>query len=155
MGQSSASGRTAAGQAGSVGYAGDVDATEAWEGLRSNPDAVLVDVRTKPEWTFVGVPDLAEAGKEVVLIEWQVYPSMETNASFVEAVSEAAPDKSAPVYFLCRSGARSKAAAIAMTQAGYATCYNVAGGFEGPQDADRHRGTTDGWKARGLPWMQG
>jgi rhodanese-related sulfurtransferase len=42
-----------------------------------------------------------------------------------------------------------------MTQAGFKTCYNVAGGFEGPPDPDRHRGKVDGWKAVGLPWIQG
>ena len=42
-----------------------------------------------------------------------------------------------------------KSAAIALTQAGYAECYNISQGFEGRHDAE-HRGSTDGWKARGL-----
>ena len=155
MSQSSGSGVTAAGQAGSAGYAGDVDVTEAWEAIKSDPGAVLVDVRTQAEWNFVGVPDLSEGGKQPVLVEWQVFPTMEINASFIDTVSAAAPDKSQPVYFLCRSGARSKSAAMAMTQAGYATCYNISDGFEGGHDADQHRGRTSGWKARGLPWVQG
>lgn len=155
MSQSSEAGITAAGQASSAGYAGDVDVTEAWEAIKSDPGAVLVDVRTQAEWNFVGVPDLSESGKQPVLVEWQVFPTMEINASFVDAVSAAAPDKSKPVYFLCRSGARSKSAAMAMTQAGYATCYNISDGFEGGHDADQHRGATGGWKARGLPWVQG
>lgn len=155
MSQPSAPGFTAAGQARSAGYAGDVDAKAAWEALKSNPGAVLVDVRTQAEWNFVGVPDLSECGKEAALVQWQVFPTMETNPHFVEDVRNVAADPSAPVYFLCRSGARSKAAAIALTQAGYTSCYNISGGFEGPQDAERHRGTVDGWKALGLPWMQG
>ncbi len=155
MSQSSESGITAAGQASSAGYAGDVDVTEAWEAIKSDPGAVLVDVRTQAEWNFVGVPDLSESGKQPVLVEWQVFPTMEINASFIDAVSAAAPDRSKPVYFLCRSGARSKSAAMAMTQAGYATCYNISDGFEGGHDADRHRGATTGWKARSLPWVQG
>lgn len=155
MNQSSASGGPAAGQASSGGYAGDVDVTEAWDAVKTNSDAVLVDVRTQAEWNFVGVPDLSESGKEPVLVEWQVFPTMQVNESFVDAVSAAAPDKSAPIYFLCRSGARSKSAAMAMTQAGYEACYNISDGFEGSQDANRHRGATNGWKARGLPWVQG
>lgn len=155
MSQSSESGMTAAGQASRAGYAGDVDVTEAWEAIKSDPGAVLVDVRTQAEWNFVGVPDLSESGKQPVLVEWQVFPTMEINASFVDVVSAAAPDKAAPVYFLCRSGARSKSAAMAMTQAGYATCYNISNGFEGSHDADQHRGSTNGWKASGLPWVQG
>jgi rhodanese-related sulfurtransferase len=155
MNDSSAPENTAAGQAGGAGYAGDVDVVTAWEGVKSTANAVLVDVRTQAEWNFVGVPDLSSAEKQPVLVEWQVFPTMDLNASFVDAVSAAAPDKSAPIYFLCRSGARSKSAAIAMTQAGYAECYNIAQGFEGPHDAEQHRGATDGWKARGLPWIQG
>lgn len=154
MSQSSGSGVTA-GQAGNAGYAGDVDVTDAWDAVKNNPGAVLVDVRTAAEWNFVGVPDLSEGGKEPVLVEWQVFPTMEINASFVDAVSAAAPDRTAPIYFLCRSGARSKSAAIAMTQAGYETCYNISDGFEGAPDAARHRGRVNGWKASGLPWIQG
>ncbi|MEL6481227.1 MAG: rhodanese-like domain-containing protein, partial [Pseudomonadota bacterium] len=30
---------------------------EAWEMLASNPSARMVDVRTKAEWSFVGLPD--------------------------------------------------------------------------------------------------
>ena len=155
MTQTSAPGVVAAGQATSADYAGDVDATEAWEKLKADPAAVLVDVRTQAEWNFVGVPDLAEAGKEAVLVEWQVFPTMGVNPNFVSTVRDAVPDSDAPIYFLCRSGARSKSAAIALTREGYAHCYNISAGFEGPHDAGRHRGTTDGWKARGLPWMQG
>jgi rhodanese-related sulfurtransferase len=55
---------------------------------------------------------------------------------------------------LCRSGARSRAAAIAMTRAGLERAYNVAGGFEGELDENRHRGLRNGWKAAGLPWKQ-
>jgi adenylosuccinate synthase len=33
--------------------------------------------------------------------------------------------------------------------------FNVADGFEGPVDAEGHRGTVAGWKAEGLPWRQG
>jgi rhodanese-related sulfurtransferase len=57
--------------------------------------------------------------------------------------------------FLCRSGVRSRDAAIAMTAAGFKACYNVASGFEGDKDAAGHRGTVSGWKVDGLPWMQG
>ena len=60
----------------------------------------------------------------------------------------------APVLFICRSGNRSKAAAIAMTAAGFARCYNVAEGFEGAPDDKGHRGVVGGWKVAGLPWIQ-
>jgi hypothetical protein len=42
-----------------------------------------------------------------------------------------------------------------MQQDGFRACHNVAHGFEGPLDAEGHRGTTSGWKHAGLPWAQG
>lgn len=123
--------------------------------LRDNPDAVLVDVRTRPEWEFVGVPVLDELEKSTVFVEWENYPAKELNARFADDLAAAGVARDASILFICRSGVRSKSAAIAMTSAGYATCYNVGGGFEGPHDGDRHRGNSDGWKAQGLPWRQG
>ena len=62
--------------------------------------------------------------------------------------------RDAPLYFICRSGNRSRNAAILATQAGYRTCFNVEFGFEGRLGPDRHRGTAGSWKAEGLPWAQ-
>ena|SRR5689334_22877419 len=139
-------------------YAGDVSPKEAWAGLEADPAAQLVDVRTLAEWNFVGLPDLAALGRATHRVEWQRFPSMAPNTSFVgeatDAVLSAGGSKSAPVYFLCRSGARSRAAAIAMTRAGFTHAYNVAGGFEGDVDGQGHRGTKNGWKAALLPWRQ-
>lgn len=136
------------------GYAGDIAPAEAWKLLGDRADAILIDVRTSAEWNYVGLPDLASLGRKPALIEWQVFPSMQVNPEFVGALSGALTDKSAPLLFLCRSGARSAAAAKAMTAAGYATCLNVTDGFEGPLDAAAKRGSTRGWKASGLPWRQ-
>ena len=59
------------------------------------------------------------------------------------------------IYFLCRSGVRSEAAAHTAEQAGFAHTYNIVGGFEGPPDARGARGHVAGWQADGLPWTQG
>jgi rhodanese-related sulfurtransferase len=134
--------------------AGDVAPAVAWKILTERKDAILVDVRTRAEWNFVGLPDLADLDKKPALVEWQVFPTMQPNAEFVSMLSGAVADKSAPLLFLCRSGARSAAAAKAMTAAGYSTCLNLADGFEGPLDRTARRGTTGGWKAVGLPWRQ-
>ena len=139
-------------------FGGNVSVEEAFEGLRSSPDAILVDVRTRAEWSYVGIPDLASIGKEVVLAEWQSWPTGAVDPAFVETLGAALKKRGAapgaPLYFICRSGARSHAAALAMTAAGYGPCFNVADGFEGPLDQERHRGRVGGWKAAGLPWMQ-
>jgi rhodanese-related sulfurtransferase len=136
------------------GYAGDVTAATAWKILSESKDAVLVDVRTRAEWNYVGLPELASIGKKPALLEWQVFPSMQQNPEFVATLGQAIADKAVPLLFLCRSGARSAAAAKAMTAAGYSTCLNVADGFEGPLDAQGKRGSAAGWKATGLPWRQ-
>lgn len=137
-----------------IGYAGDVTPAVAWKILSERRESVLIDVRTRAEWNFVGLPDLVTLDKKPALVEWQVFPSMQPNPEFVAALSGALTDKSAPLLFLCRSGARSAAAAKAMTAAGYSTCLNVADGFEGPLDAQAKRGAAGGWKATGLPWRQ-
>ena len=62
----------------------DVTPSEAWAALKTDPDAVLVDVRTDAEWNFVGIPELAETGKQAVLIPWQVFPTMQVNDHFTE-----------------------------------------------------------------------
>lgn len=136
-------------------YAGDISVQEAWRVLSENPDAVLVDVRTRAEWSFVGVVDLSAISKQPTLAEWQSFPAMNVNEGFATEVAAAVNDKAAPVLFLCRSGARSRAAAVALTAQGFSRAYNIAGGFEGDLDETRHRGQRTGWKAAGLPWVQG
>lgn len=141
-----------------LGFAGDIDCRDAWALLAADPAAQLVDVRTTAEWTFVGLPDLSGLGREVLTVEWQSYPSMAVNPDFIartaSLLSAGGAGADTPVMFLCRSGARSRAAAIAMTQKGFRRAYNIAGGFEGEPDSARHRGTRNGWKVSGLPWRQ-
>jgi rhodanese-related sulfurtransferase len=123
--------------------------------LQEIPAATLIDVRTTAEWAYVGVPDTRALGKTPVMLEWQVFPSMRVDADFAtKLANQLGTDLEATLLMLCRSGARSAAAAKAMTAAGYRRCLNVADGFEGPLDAAGHRGTTSGWKADGLPWSQ-
>ena len=133
---------------------------DAWAALKSDPDAQLVDVRTRAEWSFVGVPDVSALARETLLVEWRMFPNMQPNSQFADQVFAAAGTKiPSQVYFICRSGARSMEAARAMAAAcnerGAAVrCVNVAEGFEGDLDQDRRRGRMNGWKARGLAWFQ-
>lgn len=136
-------------------YAGDLSPTQAWELLKSEPEAVLIDVRTPAEWNYVGVPDLGAAGKKPMFLPWLNFPSMEVNAQFPHHLQSVVLNPDAPMLFLCRSGVRSRAAAAAMTARGYRRCYNITAGFEGDPDGARHRGTLNGWKVEGLPWVQG
>ena len=137
-----------------IDYAGDVASSEAYDQLQAEDDAVLVDVRTSAEWSYVGLPDLTQIGKRVIFLEWQHFPDGTLNGGFVEQLRAAGVREGVPVYFLCRSGVRSAAAAQAATTAGLGPAYNVSDGFEGPLGPDGHR-TVSGWKVAGLPWRQG
>lgn len=141
-----------------AGYAGDLLALDAYALLEGDAAAVLIDVRTNAEWAFVGTPDIRSLGKTPLFLEWQSYPSMTIEADFAARLEaqlrSAGVERGASLVFLCRSGARSRQAAIAMTSAGWAPCFNVSDGFEGPLDGSRRRGGAGGWKAGGLPWAQ-
>ncbi len=132
----------------SLPYEGALLPAEAQLILQEAPAAKLVDVRTRAEWEWVGfIPGSVQ-------IEWQTYPGGQSNPHFIDALTQQV-DKESLVMFLCRSGARSHAAATMATQAGYLDCYNVLQGFEGDKDGDGHRNTVGGWRAAGLPWKQG
>lgn len=126
-------------------YAGALLPAEAHELMKAG--AKLVDVRTKPEVLYVGrVPGAAA-------IEWQTYPGNKPNPEFLAELAAVVP-KDQPVMFLCRSGARSHAAAQAALKAGWKEAYNILEGFEGDKDAQEHRNTVGGWRKAGLPWTQ-
>ena len=128
-----------------LSYAGALLPAEAHKLMEAG--AKLVDVRTKPELLYVGkVPGS-------LAVEWQTYPGNRENPEFLAELSAAVP-KDQPVMFLCRSGARSHAAADAATRAGWKEAYNVLEGFEGDKDAEQHRNTVGGWRKAGLPWVQ-
>lgn len=128
-------------------YQGALHPNEAYQILQSAPGAKLVDVRTRAEQDWVGrIADSVE-------IEWMTYPGMKTNPHFLAHLDQQV-EKEALVLFICRSGARSHAAAVAATQAGFTSCYNVLEGFEGDVDTLKHRNQVNGWRAAGLPWQQ-
>ena len=136
-------------------YAGDVTPEEAWDILKTDKSAVLIDCRTDAEWSYVGQTDLSGLRKEPLNIAWKDFPTLEINPAFAEEIAAACPDKQTKLLIMCRSGLRSIDAAIAATEAGYGRAYNILEGFEGEKDANGHRGNTGGWKHRGLPWKQG
>jgi rhodanese-related sulfurtransferase len=138
----------------STDYAGEIAPKEVWTRLETESNAVMVDVRTAPEWSYVGLPDLSALGKKPVLNSWQVYPNTTPEPDFADKLIAAGVTPDQPIFFLCRSGVRSLAAAKVMTARGFKHCFNITGGFEGDVDANKHRGTVAGWKFAGLPWTQ-
>lgn len=131
-------------------YAGAFTPAEAFELLQLNPDARLVDVRTRAELDWVGRPVVGDG--QYIHIEWTRYPGGLPNSEFIDQL-RAAASPVVPVIFLCRSAARSKLAAVAAEKAGFTKAYDLLEGFEGVKDGHGHRKTGDGWCFRGLPWL--
>ena len=137
----------------------EISVADVLAALERDSAAQLIDVRTQAEWAYVGVPDLSKYGRQALLVEWQSFPSNQIDPKFTDRLSQAVAGagggRETDLFFICRSGARSLSAARAIAAAGYTRCHNVTGGFEGQLDAERHRGRLSGWKAAGLPWVQG
>lgn len=138
----------------------DLSPAETWDALSNNKNTALVDVRTAAEWGFVGIPELGATGKDPLLVEWRRAPDMSVNPEFANtllgALGEDVPEQ---LFFLCRSGARSREAGqyiqnILSGNGISCECVNVAEGFEGDLNPQGHRGKSNGWKARELPWKQ-
>jgi len=140
------SARAAASTAG-LSYAGGISPQDAWA-LFSTGEALLVDVRSAEERTFVGhVPGSLH-------VAWATGTSLNRNPRFAREL-EAKTGKDALVLLLCRSGQRSALAAEAAAKAGFSQVFNVLEGFEGDLDAQQQRGAHNGWRFHGLPWVQG
>ncbi len=139
---------------GDLEYAGEISPSAAYDFISKTP-SLVVDVRTAPEWQFVGVPDLSATVSQLLNLSWKTYPNFAINAQFADVLA-AQPNinKDTPLFFLCRSGGRSLDAAVAMTALGYQYCYNITGGFEGDPNENGKRGTKNCWKSASLPWGQ-
>lgn len=110
-------------------------------------NAVFIDIRSEMEHFFVGHP------ANVVNIPWQDAPDFEINPNFIPEVCHVAT-KERPVVLICRSGHRSIDAGNCLLEAGFSIVFNVLEGFEGDRDEDHHRSSVNGWRFRGLPWVQ-
>ncbi len=130
-------------------------AKEAWELLRGNPRAVLIDVRSTMEYLFVGHP------RGAIHVPWIDEPDWRVDPDFALLVRKVMlggvsvhGEVCAPVVLICRSGNRSREAGERLLREGFTDIYNVTDGFEGPLDADHHRNTVGGWRHAELPWEQ-
>jgi len=144
-----------------------VDAREAYELKRElGEKALFVDVRTRAEISYLGMPSVADA--HIPAFEhppnaaWDDKSGrfkMEPNADFEPALARRLAtrqlSKSDVVILICRSGDRTTRAVNFLTEQGYSKVYSVIDGFEGdavaegPQAGQR---VLNGWKNAGLPW---
>ena len=84
------------------------------EGKNTDPNAVLLDVRTEDEWKANGIIPGA------IMIDWY-------DGAFAEKVQEIGKDKS--VYVYCHGGGRSSEAAGKLLELGYHDVFNLENGF--------------------------
>ncbi len=129
---------------------------QAWQILKDDPRAVLVDIRSSMEYLFVGHPQGA------VHVPWIDEPDWTENPHFATDIRKLMlgglvfdPDEGcAPVILICRSGKRSLEAGKVLLADGLRNVYHVDEGFEGDLDDEHHRSSLGGWRFHGLPWEQ-
>jgi len=132
----------------------NITSVECFNQLSEISNSYLIDVRTKPEWEFIGIPNLSSINKKTILISWHVYPLLKINSFFENKIIELNIKKNDKLFFICRSGGRSFHAAKFLFHSGFNYCYNVSDGFEGDKNILNQRSTINGWKFNNLPWEQ-
>jgi len=122
-----------------------VEPPEAHEILKTDPQAIYLDVRTEGEFAQ-GHP----AGAINVPVLFIKGPGQtEDNPDFVAMAQKILPrDKKLVVG--CLSGGRSQRACEILELSGYSDLANVRGGFGGARDASG-RIVIEGWRDAGLP----
>ena len=126
----------------------------AVERMNENPEAVLIDVRTRAEHKYVGFPDNS------ILIPWFDEPDLESDPdafynSVIDALSDRSDAMDTELILICRSGFRTNEALKCLQSKGFTCVSHVASGFEGDLDENDHRGNLNGWRNDGMPWSQG
>jgi len=132
----------------------NVSSFECYDTLSNCHNAQLIDVRTEPEWDFIGLPDLSGLDKKTICVSWNVYPRMEINKKFLDEIKDHSVSTNDNLFLICRSGQRSHSAANFLLMNGFNKCKNVKDGFEGILNKHNKRSTINGWKFSNLPWYQ-
>jgi len=140
---------------------------QAQQFMKKNFSKVLfLDVRTRPEVNFLGMPTVADANVPYMkLNEWFAWNKkkknfqMEVNSRFATDVATRLKakglTKSDTVILICRSGSRSSKAANLLRNLGYSKVYSIPEGYEGDKSkatATKGQRILNGWKNAGLPW---
>ncbi|MCE8512308.1 sulfurtransferase [Ruegeria pomeroyi] len=137
-------------------------AVETGEFLSVRKDALLIDIRTRAEVSFVGIAEEADKNIPYMVMDefWDFDDEkgtykMTVNSNFTtevnDLVREKGLSKEGTIILMCRSGSRSARAANLLAQLGYSNVYSVVDGFEGDKDPQGAR-TVNGWKNAHLTW---
>ncbi len=127
----------------------------AFDLLKDDPRALLVDIRSSMEFLFVGHP------ADAVHVAWIDEPDWVVNPHFIQEIRKlilggvvCADEGCVPILLICRSGKRSLEAGDHLIKNGLTNIFSVAGGFEGELDNNHRRSTINGWRHESLPWVQ-
>ena len=88
-----------------------ISPSRAWAMMQSNPDAIILDVRTQQEFYDERIPGA------VLLPEYAVR----------DLAAEVLPDRDAIILVYCRAGRRSQSAANILVELGYVNVYDFGG----------------------------
>ena len=113
--------------------------------LETNPNSIILDVRTEEEWNGVGKPDAESLNSKTFFISLLLGPDRKKNENFTKDFLQKKISKKDNILVICRSGVRSMAAAKLLQQEGYKNLVNISDGFEG------NPATGEGWKKSNLP----
>jgi rhodanese-related sulfurtransferase len=136
----------------------NINSKEAFDLLKEDENAVLIDVRTNKEHLEVGIPDLREIGKDTFKIEWRNSILPGSRKRFLNDFNKNLSHHDEAKYlFICRSGIRSNFAALTVEESFNSgnyngKCYNIEDGFEGHEQPFGYPQNPTGWKNLGLPW---
>jgi rhodanese-related sulfurtransferase len=133
-----------------------INPQEAHKILQQENGALLIDVRSSIEYSFVGHP------LNAINIPIKEPPNWNVQLRFIEQVRESLvadvvdnnQSGDVPLLVLCRSGQRSALAGEILIEGGFTNVFNVLNGFEGDKNKNGHRNTINGWRFQGLPWEQ-
>lgn len=142
-----------------------LSAQEAFELRSSGQNVVLIDVRTREEAMYLGMPTTADALIPFMNIDPHVWDPKRNafrlvmNDEFESGLNDflhsRGLDADSVIVLLCREGRRSARAAKFLNQLGYSNVYTVVDGFEGDMaqsGAHKDKRMVNGWKNAGLPW---
>lgn len=137
--------------------------SEAYAILKKKPEILFIDVRSRAEFSFVGHASVVDRNIPYRMIDsgyeidtkrkqYKMVPNVDFPAALNKALKAAGASKTDPVFVMCRSGSRSRAAADYMAKIGFTQVYNIVDGFEGDKNKATGHRTINGWKNSGLPW---
>jgi rhodanese-related sulfurtransferase len=138
---------------------------EAYE-MATKEKVMFIDVRTRAEVNFLGMPTVADANIPYMEIDnmysWDEKKGvfkLEPNSGFLvevqDRLKQKGMDQGSKIIVMCRSGDRSAKAADLLAKAGYKNVYSVIDGYEGDIAKEgEHKGqrAVNGWKNSHLPW---